>query len=272
MAINSIFRNGILEDRVAFVAGGTSGINLALATGLSQAGAKVAVAGRDTERARAAAASITQHTGNQALALSCDVRDYDAVVNAYKAIGDEFGEIDTVISGAAGNFLCPVTDMSANAFKTVVDIDLLGTFNVFRAGFDYLRKPGASLLAITAPQADNEMPYQAHVCAAKAGVNMLVKCLALEWGAAGIRVNGLSPGATEGTYGLEAWAGDRLDQLVEQIPLKRFGSKAQLASTALFLCSEAADYITGSIYRCDGGLENGDASQDMLTPLKRKRN
>ena len=84
--------------------------------------------------------------------------------------------------------------MSANGFKTVVDIDLIGTFNVLRASFEFLRRPGASLISITAGQATRASMFQAHVCAAKAGINMLTQCLALEWGPAGVRVNAISPG------------------------------------------------------------------------------
>ena len=97
--------------------------------------------------------------------------------------------------------MAPAVGISPNGFKTVVDIDLLGTYNVFKAAFDVVVRPGASLIAITAPQAVQPLPQQVHVCAAKAGVNMVVKVLAMEWGAAGIRVNAISPGPIAGTEG-----------------------------------------------------------------------
>src|SRR3546814_5331450 len=107
---------------------------------------------------------------------------------------DTYGKIDIVISGAAGNFVAPALGISSNGFKTVVDIDLVGTFHVLRASFQYLNRPGASLISITAPQGVNPSMFQAHVCSAKAGINMLTKCLALEWGPAGVRVKAISPG------------------------------------------------------------------------------
>src|SRR6185295_16943320 len=108
--------------------------------------------------------------------------------------------------GAAGNFVAPALGMSANGFKTVVDIDLMGTFHVFRASFAFLRRPGASLIAITAPQAVRPSMFQAHVCSAKAGINMLTKCLAMEWGPAGVRVNAISPGPIADTEGMRRLA------------------------------------------------------------------
>ena len=128
------------------------------------------------------------------IGMAADVRDYAAVEQALRQAADRFGKIDIVLSGAAGNFVAPALGMSANGFKTVVDIDLIGTFNVLRASFEFLNRPGASLISITAGQGARPSMFQAHVCAAKAGINMLTKCLAMEWGPAGVRVNAISPG------------------------------------------------------------------------------
>ena len=145
--------------------------------------------------------------------------------------------------------------MSANGFKAVVDIDLLGTFNTVRAAYEHLEKPGASVLAISAAHAFNAYPMQAHVCAAKAGIDMLMRCLALEWGPAGVRVNCITPGPTDDTEGMRRLAPDETSRkrVAASVPLRRFGTKDELADLALFLCSDAAAYITGSIYLCDGG-------------------
>ncbi len=110
------------------------------------------------------------------------MRNFDAVQTLFSRATEQLGPPDVVIAGAAGNFMAHAVSISANGFKTVVDIDLLGTYYVFRAGFDVVRKPGGSLIAITAPQAVQPLPQQVHVCAAKAGVNMVVKVLAMEWG------------------------------------------------------------------------------------------
>src|SRR4051812_16619805 len=176
-----VFGEKLLAGRTAVITGGGSGINLTIAKRYAQHGAKVALIGRTKEKLDTAAAEI-RSVGGEASGHPADVRDYDALAGAIKAARDQHGEIDLVICGAAGNFSVPVLGMSANGFKSVIDIDLLGAFNTCRAAFEYLRKPGASIINISAMQAFTPMPLQAHVCAAKAGVDMLTKCLAIEWG------------------------------------------------------------------------------------------
>ena len=252
------FRDNLLEGKVAFVAGGTSGINLGIAKRFAELGARVAVAGRNPEKAANAAADI----GHGAIGLSTDVRDYAATRATMEQVVEQFGPLDIVVSGAAGNFLAPIMGMSANAFRTVVDIDLNGTFNVFRGCFDLLNKPGASLIAITAGQAVNAMTLQAHACAAKAGVNQLVRVAALEWGHDGVRVNGISPGPIAGTEGMARLAPDasKREAHYARIALARWGEVGEVAEAAVFLCSPSAQYITGTILDCDGGSGVGDAT------------
>ena len=253
----SAFKDGLLEGKTAFVAGGTSGINLGIATRLAELGARVAVAGRNPEKAQVAAASI----GRGAVGHSCDVRDYAATRTVMENVSSKWGPIDIVVSGAAGNFLAPAAGLSANGFRTVLDIDLNGTFNVFRGCYDLIRKPGASLIAITAGQAVKPMMLQAHACAAKAGVNQLVRVLAMEWGPEGVRVNAISPGPIAGTEGMARLApSEAIVRSVEaRIPLRRLGEVHEVAESAVFLCSESAAYITGTILDCEGGSQLGDA-------------
>lgn len=260
--MTSAFKDGMLEGKVAFVAGGTSGINLGIAKRFAELGAKVAVVGRNPEKAANAAAEI----GGGALGLSADVRDYGAIRSALEQTAQAFGPIDIVVSGAAGNFLAPALGMSANAFKTVVDIDLIGTFNVFRACHDLLRLPGASLIAITAGQAINAVPMQIHACAAKAGINQVIRVLAMEWGP-DVRVNGISPGPIADTEGMKRLAPDPQTRAAhyERIPMRRWGEIAEVAETAVFLCSPSAAYISGTIIDCDGGSQLGDASRRNLS-------
>lgn len=253
----SAFKDNLLAGKTAFVAGGTSGINLGIAKRYAELGAKVAVAGRNAEKATNAAAEI----GRGAIGLSCDVRDYAQIRGALEEAAGKLGPLDIVVSGAAGNFVAPALGMSANGFKTVVDIDLNGTFNVFRACYDLLNRPGASLIAITAGQAVNPAMMQAHVCAAKAGINQLIRVLAMEWGPAGVRVNGISPGPIAGTEGMARLSptpeSDRA--ITARIPLRRFGEVAEVAESAVFLVSSSAAYVSGTILDCDGGSQLGDA-------------
>lgn len=256
----SAFKDSLLQGKSAFIAGGTSGINLGIARRMLELGACVAVAGRNPERASSAAAELGN--SERAIGLSCDVRDYAATRAALEQTVARFGPLDIVVSGAAGNFVAPAIDISSNGFRTVVDIDLNGTFHVFRACHDLLRRPGASLIAITAGQAINPMMLQAHVCAAKAGINQLIRVLAMEWGPGGVRVNGISPGPIAGTEGMARLTPteEARRALTDRIPLRRYGDISDVAESAVFLCSDSATYITGAILDCDGGSQLGDAS------------
>jgi NAD(P)-dependent dehydrogenase (short-subunit alcohol dehydrogenase family) len=250
----SIFRDQLLAGKTAFVTGGGSGIGQRMAERFAQHGAKVTIIGRKQEKLDAAAAGIASAGGTVAT-HSVDVRDYASVETALEKTRDQFGEIDILVCGAAGNFPAPVTGMSANAFKSVIDIDLLGTFNTYRAAYAHLRKPGASVVSISASHATMPIAYQAHVCAAKAGVDLLTRTLAIEWGPVGIRANCITPGPTDETEGMRRLAPtpEARHRVEQNVPLRRFGTKDELADLALFLCSDAAAYITGAVYVCDGG-------------------
>lgn len=260
-----MYESNTLKDKVAFIAGGTSGINLGIAKGLAKVGAKTAVLGRNAEKAVSAAQQIMSDCGQQAIGLSADVRDPEQVRSAFSQTVAELGKIDILISGAAGNFPAPALGISPKGFKTVVDIDLIGTYNVFHLGFNYLNK-NAAMIAISAPQASMPMAYQAHVCAAKAGINMLVKCLALEWGPAGIRVNAISPGPITETEGFDRLMPSEAVQkeLLAKTAARSFGNKKDIADAAIYLASDLGKYITGTVLTVDGGTELGDASADCL--------
>src|SRR5262245_35940712 len=199
------FREFLFKDKVAFITGGGSGINLGIAQRLSEQGARVALVGRTQERLDTAVADI-KSSGGQAIGLSADVRDYAKLEAAFGQAKAAFGPIDILVCGAAGNFPAPALGMSANGFKAVVGIDVLGTFNTCRAGFAFLNKPGASIVNISAPQSFVPMAYQSHVCAAKAGVDMITKTLAIEWGPMGVRVNSVVPGPIAETEGMSRLA------------------------------------------------------------------
>jgi NAD(P)-dependent dehydrogenase (short-subunit alcohol dehydrogenase family) len=251
----STFRDGLLAGKAAFVAGASSGINLQIATRLAQAGAAVTIISRSAEKIEAAAAGI-RAKGGTCIGIAQDVRDHEGVGAAFQKAVDAHGPIDALISGAAGNFVAPFNSLSYNGFKTVLDIDLIGTFNVMRQGFAHLRKPGASCISISAPQSIHPYPLQAHVNAAKAGVDMLTKTLAVEWGPLGVRINSIIPGPIADTEGMNRLAPtpEAMVASAKSTPLKRLGTKDEVADLALFLVSDAAAYITGGIIPCDGGL------------------
>lgn len=245
--------------------GGTSGINLGIARCFASAGANVSVASRSQDKVDAAVAELSA-LGSESRGYALDVRDLDAVKAALDQHAGDGGEIDVLVSGAAGNFPAFATGMSANAFKSVMDIDLLGSFHVLQSAFPYLKKPGASVINISAPQAFLAMPMQSHVCAAKAGVDMLTKTLALEWGSAGIRVNSISPGPIADTEGMRRLAPTEkiLELTIRSVPLQRLGLTSDIGNAAMFLSSEAGAYVSGVVLPVDGGWSVAGASAAAL--------
>jgi NAD(P)-dependent dehydrogenase (short-subunit alcohol dehydrogenase family) len=243
------------QGRHLFVAGGSSGINFGVAQAFARAGARVSLISRSADKVASAAAQI-EALGTQALGMAADVRQPEAVEQALREAQARFGAIDVLLSGAAGNFLARALDMSPNAFKTVIDIDLLGSFNVARLAYPYLNRPGASIIQVSAGQAFTPTPFQAHVCAAKAGVDMLTRVLAQEWGPDGIRINSIVPGPIADTEGLKRLAptDQTLDAMAQRVPLKRLGRIEDIARMALFLASDWGSYVTGTVIPVDGGL------------------
>jgi NAD(P)-dependent dehydrogenase (short-subunit alcohol dehydrogenase family) len=246
------------KNKSVFVAGGSSGINLGIAAAFAKAGAKVAIVSRNVERVAGAVAHLRSF-GNHVEGYNADVRDSQAIADVLKQASEAIGLFDVLVSGAAGNFVAPALGMSANGFKAVVDIDLNGTFHVLRAGHEFLRRPGACVLNISAPQAYNPTRFQAHVCAAKAGVDMLTKVLAMEWGADGVRVNSIVPGPIGETEGVRRLAPtpEALRRMEQSVPLQRMGTITDIANMALFLASEHATFVTGAIIAVDGGSSLG---------------
>ncbi|MBS0469135.1 MAG: SDR family oxidoreductase [Proteobacteria bacterium] len=255
--------------RHVFVAGGSSGINLGIAQAFARAGAQVTVMSRSPDKVQQAADGL-KALGAEALGISADVRDPAAVEAALRQAHAQFGDIDVLISGAAGNFIAPAAELSPNGFRTVVDIDLNGTFHVLRLAYPMLKKPGASIINISAPQGVNPTMYQVHACAAKAGIDMMTRVLAMEWGEAGVRVNAIAPGPIADTEGMRRLAPspEALRRATETVPLQRMGTLDDVANAALFLASAQAGYITGVVLPVDGGaaLPGGRDMRSSYTP------
>jgi NAD(P)-dependent dehydrogenase (short-subunit alcohol dehydrogenase family) len=261
-----VFAPDLLRGQAAFVTGGGSGIGAGIAKMLARQGARVAVLGRKSEKLDAVAGEI-RASGGQALALAGDVRDYASLEGAIGKAVDAFGRLDVLVNSAAGNFLAPAAALSANGFKTVVDIDLCGTFNAARAAFAHLTKTRGCIVSITATQAAVPTPLQCHAGAAKAGIEKLTRDLALEWARLGVRVNAVAPGPVEGTEGVARLAPPDPEGLMKKrIPLGRFATIDEVTEAVLFLVSPAATYVTGATILMDGGtsLLGGSAFFEMM--------
>jgi 2,4-dienoyl-CoA reductase [(3E)-enoyl-CoA-producing], peroxisomal len=248
-----VFATNILQGKVAFVTGGGTGITGGVARAMADHGARLAIVSRKEENL-AAMKTAVEDGGGECFTVAADVRDYEAIENAIAETVEQYGHIDIVVNGAAGNFLCAADKLSANGFGTVVDIDTKGTFNVCRAAFDELKKSKGQILNISATLHYLATPMQIHVSAAKAGVDAITRNLSAEWGRHGIRVNGIAPGPIEDTEGMKRLLMPELkEKLTRKIPLGRFGRIADIENAALFLVSDAASYINGVTLVVDGG-------------------
>jgi peroxisomal 2,4-dienoyl-CoA reductase len=249
----TIFADGVLNGRVAFVTGGGTGITGGVARAFAEAGASVALVSRKMDHLQPAADAINNN-GGKAIPIVADVRQPETVEQAVAKTIEQLGKIDIVVNGAAGNFLCAAEELSPNGFGTVVDIDLKGTFNVCRAAFAQLKEHRGQILNISATLHYIGTPLQLHVSAAKAGVDALTRNLAVEWGRFCIRVNGIAPGPIEDTEGMQRLVPEPVkERLKKTIPLRRFGRIADIEKAAVFMCSDAASYINGTVLVVDGG-------------------
>lgn len=259
----SPFRETVLEGKVALITGGGSGICFEIATQFGLHGARVAIMGRRQLVLDAAVASF-RSLGIQAVGIQGDVRKQEDATRAVETTVKEFGRLDILINGAAGNFLVAAEDLSPNGFKTVMDIDVLGTFTMSHAAVKYLKQggqgkgpsEGGAILNISATLHYTATWYQIHVSAAKAAIDSMTKSLALEWGTDyGIRCNTLAPGATAGTPGLYKLNPEEAQVSPEgyHIPLGKFAEKWDIAMAAIFLTCQTGKYINGALLVVDGG-------------------
>jgi len=249
--------NGFLAGHVAFITGGGSGINLGIAKQMAAAGAKVAICGRTFSKLEAAADEIRAF-GQDVFPFAADVRDMAAMEQALSETEQALGTVTSVVAGAAGNFMSKAADLSYNGFKTVVDIDLIGSFNTAKAAYSQLKTTKGCITFISAGQSLDAYSHQAHVCAAKAGVDKLMKTLAIEWGPEGIRSNSIIPGPIDGTEGMKRLSTpETLPMLLQTVPMRRLGTVDDVGQLAVFLASNFASYISGAVVPCDGGQTLG---------------
>ncbi|XP_059717614.1 peroxisomal 2,4-dienoyl-CoA reductase [(3E)-enoyl-CoA-producing] isoform X1 [Haemorhous mexicanus] len=246
----------LLEGQVAFITGGGSGIGFRIAEIFMRHGCRTVIASRNLQRVAEASKKLVAATGQQCLPLCIDVRQPQTIAAAVDEALQEFKRIDILINGAAGNFLCPASALSFNAFKTVIDIDTMGTFNTSKVLFEkYFRDNGGVIVNITATLSYRGQALQVHAGAAKAAIDAMTRHLAVEWGPNNIRVNSLAPGPILGTEGFRRLGGKFAEKSNQfsVIPLQRAGNKTEIAHSALYLASPLSSYVTGTTLVVDGG-------------------
>ena len=258
-----IFTNDALAGRVAVITGGAGGIGFGITKAFAATGAKLVIASRNEERLRNAVEEI-RATGAEITSVQADVRKYEDVERIVQTAIDTYGALDIMIANAAGNFVVPAAEMSPNAWKTVIDIDLNGTFYCARAAYAALKQSqfGGRLIAISTTRALEGWPGCAHAGAAKAGIMSLIRTLTGEWGKDGIRCNTIAPGPIGDTEGVKRIYEDagRKELELASVPLGMFGKTADIANAAVFLCSAAGDYVTGADIVVDGGRNRSRSS------------
>jgi len=243
-----VFKPDLFKGKVVLVTGGGSGICYGITDTLMKLGAKAAIVGRNAERLHKAAATLSKRTGSEAIATPGDVRKFEAMEEVVKQTVAKFGKIDMVICGAAGNFMAPLVGLSSNAFRTVIEIDLMGTYNTVRATAAEIKKAHGSYIHISATLHYSGLPWQAAPSAAKAGIDVLSNVIAVEWGPMGVRSNCVAPGVIAGTEGAERLVPKGSEDLVDGfIPMQRMGQRADIANACVFLFSDAANWINGQV-------------------------
>ncbi len=246
---------GTFEGQCVVVTGGGTGLGKAIAVEFARVGAQVAILSRD-ETHRAAGVAAVEAVGGKAFAIGCDIREPEAIAIAFDAVTEALGPPDVLVNNAAGNFPVPAEDMSPNAWRTVTDIVLNGTFYCSREfGRRHLaaRTPG-NIINIGASYAWTGGPGFAHSSAAKAGVKNLTETLAVEWGPYGIRVNGLVPGLfphDDESAQIRSVPERRQSEALRS-PAHRVGQPHELGWAATFLASPFAAFITGHTLVVDG--------------------
>ncbi|KAK2739442.1 hypothetical protein FQN57_006571 [Myotisia sp. PD_48] len=268
--ISDVWREGIFDNKVVFCTGGAGSICSAQVRAMVYLGANACIIGRNVEKTETMAKDIaTARSGAKVLGIGAvDVRSLDSLKSAVERCVSELGAIDFVIAGAAGNFLASINQISSNAFKTVMDIDVLGSYNTLKATLPHLTESaakhksdgntaspigtGGRIIFVSATLHYAGTPLQTHVCVAKAGVDALSNNTAIEFGPLGITSNIISPGGIAATEGMRRLSKSQ-DGKRSTIPLGRLGTVKEVSDATIYLFSDSGNYVNGTTIVVDGG-------------------
>ncbi|OGM46587.1 peroxisomal 2 [Aspergillus bombycis] len=289
--LSDTWKDGLFKNKVVFCTGGAGTICSAQVRALVHLGANACIIGRNVEKTEKAAQDIaTARPGAKVIGIGAvDVRKLDSLKDAVDRCVKELGGIDYVIAGAAGNFLASINQLSANAFKSVMDIDVLGSYNTLKATLPYLvesankhkvdsksLKPsplgtGGRIIFVSATIHYRTMPFQTHVSVAKAGVDALSHSVAIEFGPLGMTSNIIAPGPIASTEGVDRLVpADAMEGYVKTQPLGRFGSVRDIADATVYLFADTGSYVSGQTLVVDGASwrmsAGGAASGNLAYP------
>ena len=252
-----MFKNDLLKDKTIIVTGGGTGLGKAMASRFGELGANLVLTSRRQEVLDEAAKEINDTTGAEILTVSADIRQGDQVKDVVDKTTSRFTKIDGLVNNAAGNFISPTENLSENAFRTIVDIVLVGTFNFTQAAGKIMKESdGGTILNIVTTYAWTGSGYVVPSACAKAGVLAMTRSLAVEWAKHGIRTNAVAPGPfpTEGAWKRLVPPGMNIEKkMINRVPLKRFGAHHELANLASYLMADESAYINGEVVTMDGG-------------------
>ncbi|GAB1197862.1 hypothetical protein BDV32DRAFT_120497 [Aspergillus pseudonomiae] len=286
--LSETWKDGLFTNKVVFCTGGAGTICSAQVRALVHLGANACIIGRNVEKTEKAAQDIaTARPGAKVIGIGAvDVRKFDSLKDAVDRCVKELGGIDYVIAGAAGNFLASINQLSVNAFKSVMDIDVLGSYNTLKATLPHLvesankhkvdsksLKPsplgtGGRIIFVSATIHYRTMPFQTHVSVAKAGVDALSHSVAIEFGPLGVTSNIIAPGPIASTEGVDRLVpADAMEGYIKTQPLGRFGSVRDIADATVYLFADTGSYVSGQTLVVDGAswrMSSGGAASGAL--------
>jgi len=274
--MESMLRPDALKGKTIVVTGGGTGLGRSMTEMVLGLGANAIITSRKLEVLQKTAAELEKATGGQVLAVACDVRNSEEVDQLVKSATARFGAVDGLINNAAGNFISPTERLSSKAFRTIIDIVLMGTVNCTLAfGKEWIAKGqrDKAILNIVTTYAWTGSGYVVPSACAKAGVLALTRSLASEWGKYGIRSNAVAPGPfpTKGAWS-RLMPGELMEKfdMTKRVPLGRLGEHRELADLVAYLISPFSGYVNGEVVTIDGGEWLKGAGQfnmlDMVEP------
>jgi len=253
-----MFAPGLFEGQVCLVTGGGSGIGLRTATQMRQLGARVAICGRTEDKLERAAGELravaSPHGDDGVYAAPCDIRDPERIEAFVAELLERWGRIDVLVNNAGGQFPSPAELMAPKGWSAVVRNNLNGSFFMTREVATKVMIPNkrGRIVMVTAMVARG-FPGMSHTGAARAGVENLTMSLAVEWAQHHIKVNCVAPGNNIRSSGTAQYGDEALELARQATPARRLGTVDDVAKVILFLASDQNDFVTGSIYRVDGG-------------------